>query len=67
MHENQIAQQVVDAAYHIHARLGPGLLESVDRVILWHELRKRGLAVEKEVPVPLEWDNLRFEEGFRAD
>lgn len=67
MHENEIARQVVDAAFQIHAQLGPGLLESVYRVILWHELRKRGFSVEKEVSVPLEWDNLRFEGGVRAD
>jgi GxxExxY protein len=67
MHENEIAQHVVDVAYRIHTQLGPGLLESVYRVILWHELQKRGLAVEKEVPIPLQWEGLKFEEAFRAD
>jgi GxxExxY protein len=67
MHENEIAQIVVDASFKIHSRLGPGLLESVYRIILWHELRKRGMSVEKEVPVALQWDSLQFEEGFRAD
>jgi GxxExxY protein len=65
--ENEIAKEVADAAYHVHKRLGPGLLESVYEVILAHELRKRGLSVDRQVPVPIVWDNLRFEEGFRAD
>jgi GxxExxY protein len=65
--ENAIAKEVVDAAYRIHQQLGPGLLESVYEVILAYELRKRGLNVERQVPVPIIWDNLRFEDGFRAD
>ena len=43
MTENEIATQVVDAAYHVHKRLGPGLLESVYEIVLAYELRKRGL------------------------
>jgi GxxExxY protein len=65
--ENEIAAIVVDAAYHIHKSLGPGLLESVYEVVMAYELRKRGLEVERQVPIPIVWDNLRFEEGFRAD
>ena len=67
MTENEIAQQVVDAAYKIHKALGPGLLESVYEVALIHELRKRGLAAERQVPVPIQYDSIRFDEGFRAD
>ena len=67
MTENELAKIVVDAAFHIHQRLGPGLLETVYRVVLTHELRRRGLAVEREVPVPIEFDGLKFDEGFRAD
>ena len=67
MTENEIAKVVVDAAYHVHQALGPGLLESVYEVILAHELRKRGLNVERQTPVSIIWDNLHFEEGFRAD
>jgi len=51
----------------IHRRLGPGLLESVYTVILAHELRKKGLSVEKEVPIPVKWDRIEMEVGFRAD
>src|SRR5262249_25736507 len=67
MTHNEISKIIVDAAVGIHRRLGPGLLESVYLVVLAHELRKRGLHVEKEVPIPLVWDNIRFEVGFRAD
>jgi GxxExxY protein len=67
MTENEIATQVVDAAYHIHKRLGPGLLESVYEVILAHELKKRGLKTARQVAVPIVYDSLEFEEGFRAD
>jgi GxxExxY protein len=65
--ENEIAKEVVDAAFRIHQRLGPGLLESVYEIVLAYELRKRGLHVARQVPVPIVWDELRFDEGFRAD
>lgn len=67
MHENEIARQGVDAAFHIHSKLGPGLLEGVYRTLLMWEMRKRGFAAEKEVPIPLVWDNIHFDESFRAD
>jgi GxxExxY protein len=65
--ENELARIVVDCAYKVHMRLGPGLLESVYEVVLAHELRERGLVVERQVPVPIVYDQIRFEEGFRAD
>ena len=67
MNENQIATIVLDAAFKIHTKLGPGLLESVYEVILAHELRKAGLQVERQVPIPIVYDGLKFDEGFRAD
>jgi len=67
MTENEIATQVVDAAFQIHTRLGPGLLESVYEVILAHELKKRGLKAARQVAIPIVYDSLEFEEGFRAD
>jgi GxxExxY protein len=67
MTENEIATQVVDAAYHVHKRLGPGLLESVYEAVLAYELRKRGLDVARQLAVPIEYDNMTFDEGFRAD
>ncbi len=67
MHENEIAKEVVDSAYQIHTKLGPGLLESVYEVVLAHELRQRGLKVERQVPVTITYEGLRFDEGYRID
>lgn len=67
MTENEIASEIVDAAYSIHRKLGPGLLESVYEAVLHYELTKRGLAAERQVAVPLHWEGIRLEEGFRAD
>jgi GxxExxY protein len=67
MEPNEVTAQIVDAAYRIHTGLGPGLLETVYEVTLAHELRKRGLRVRRQVPVPIEFDGLLFDEGFRMD
>ena len=64
---NRISGTIVDAAFHIHSALGPGLLESVYEAVLARELEKRGLQVERQKPVPIVFDGLRFDEGFRAD
>jgi GxxExxY protein len=65
--ENAIAKEIVDAAYKIHRTLGPGLLESVYERIFSYELQKRGLRVERQVPVFIEYDGVEFEEGYRLD
>jgi GxxExxY protein len=67
MTENEIAKEVVDACYHVHTRLGPGLLESVYSRVLEYELSKRGLRVQREVPIAVVYEELRIDEGFRAD
>ncbi len=67
MTHNEISSIIISTAIDIHRKLGPGLLESVYLAVLEYELKKRGLAVQKEVPVPVQWDNLRLEIGFRAD
>lgn len=67
MHENEVAHQVVDAAYKIHVRFGPGLLESAYQALLTYELRKRGLRVECEKPVPLIYEAVALDVGYRAD
>jgi GxxExxY protein len=67
MRENDITGIIIDTAISIHRRLGPGLLESVYAAILAHELRKRGLRVQTEVPIPVVWEQVRLEVGFRAD
>jgi len=64
---NAIAQQIVDAAYHVHRALGPGLLESVYEVCLAHELVKRNVQVERQVGLPIVYDNVRLEAGLRLD
>jgi GxxExxY protein len=65
--ENEIASVVLDAAFKIHTCLGPGLLESVYEAVLAYELAKRGLAVRRQVPIPIRYEGLEFDEGFRAD
>ena len=67
MTENEIGTIIIDAAISIHRKLGPGLLETVYEAILARELEKRGLKVERQKPVPIEFDGMKFEEGFRAD
>jgi GxxExxY protein len=67
MTENEIAKMVVDAAYKVHTRLGPGLLESVYQVVLAHELRQRGLIVGEEVSIAIHYEGLDIQNAFRAD
>lgn len=67
MKTNQITQAILDAAFHVHTQLGPGLLESVYEVVLAHELKKCGLHVERQKAIPIQYEELTFEEGFRAD
>ena len=67
MNENEIAKKILDAAFVVHTKLGPGLLESVYEVIMAHELRKQGLMVERQKPMPITYDSIRFDEAFRAD
>ncbi len=67
MHENDISKIVVDTCYKIHTTLGPGLFESVYEEILEHELINRGLKVKCQQAIPVIWDNIKFDHGFRAD
>jgi len=67
MHENDIAKQIVDAAYKIHTTLGPGLLESVYETVLAYELARRGLNVTRQAAIPVVYEQISFDEGFRAD
>ncbi len=57
MTENEVAKEIVDAAYKIHQRLGPGLLESVYEVVLAHELQKRGLKVLRQHPISIAYED----------
>jgi len=67
MSENEIAAVIVGASYKVHTALGPGLLESVYETVLAHELESRGLNVERQHAIPLSYDGMHFDEGFRAD
>lgn len=67
MTENEIAAKIVNTAYDIHVKLGPGLLESVYEEIMFYELVKQGLNVERQKAIPVIWDELKMEIGFRAD
>ncbi len=67
MTENEIAKQILDAAFAVHTKLGPGLLESVYEVVMAYELQKRGLTAERQKPMPILYDGIRFDEAFRSD
>ena len=64
---NELTGIIIDAAIKVHRVLGPGLLESVYMAALAAELRKRGLRVEREVPIPVEWEGEPLGIGFRID
>jgi len=65
--ENEISRVVVDVAIDVHTRLGPGLLESVYQKVMAHELDKRGLEVDEELALPVVWDDVKMDVGFRID
>ena len=67
MSENEIGSIIVDSAVDLHRNLGPGLLETVYEVTLARALERRGLAVQRQVSVPIEYQGETFSEGFRAD
>jgi GxxExxY protein len=64
---NQITREIVDAAYKLHSRLGPGLMESAYRLILKHDLESRGLQVAPEAPITFEYEGITIANGFRVD
>ena len=64
---NDIAREIVDAAFRIHTTLGPGLLESVYDAVLAYELARRGLRTVRQQPIPSSMTNVRIDTGFRAD
>ena len=67
MTENEIGAVIVDTAVEVHRRLGPGLLESVYEAVVAYELAAKSLAVQRQVPVRIEYKGLEFDEAFRAD
>jgi GxxExxY protein len=67
MHENEIAREIVNAAYKIHTTLGPGLLESVYEATLAYELSQRRFDVVRQQPIPVVYESVHMDMGFRAD
>jgi GxxExxY protein len=64
---DKIGSAIVDCAFRVHSELGPGLLENVYEICLWHEFGKRGLKVERQVVLPVKYDTIQFDEGYRLD
>jgi GxxExxY protein len=64
---NAIAKEIVDAAFRIHTTLGPGLLESVYQTVLAYELGRRDLRTVSQQLIPVIYDGIRIDTGFRAD
>ena len=67
MNKNEISGAVVDSAMKVHSALGPGLLESAYSICLTHELVKRGFRVHCEVPLPVVYDTVKLDVGYRLD
>ncbi|MEC4983783.1 MAG: GxxExxY protein [Oscillatoria sp. PMC 1068.18] len=65
--ENEIAREVVDVAYNIHRGLGAGLFESVYEAVMAYEFKKRGLQFERQKPLPIIYEDVHLNEGFRID
>ena len=67
MRENELSKIIVDVAFKIHTKLGPGLLESVYEEILFYELQELGLQVDRQKGIPVIWNEKKMDIGFRAD
>lgn len=67
MTENELSKIIVSTAYKIHSTLGPGLFESVYEEIMYYELCESGLHVERQKGIPVTWEDITMEIGFRAD
>ena len=65
--EERIGRAIVNAAYHVHKSLGPGLLEKVYEVCFCHILSKKGLNVHRQIDIPISFEGMVFEEGLRLD
>jgi GxxExxY protein len=67
MNENEVGTIIIDTAFYLHKNLGPGLLESVYETVLARLLSRKGLYVQRQVSIPIEFEGEKFDEGFRAD
>ena len=64
---NSWGKKIVDSAFSVHSKLGPGLLEKVYEVCFCYELQKRGINYQRQVDIPIHYDGLQFNEGLRMD
>lgn len=67
MNTNEITYKIIGCAYKVHSSLGPGLLESAYEVCMMHELLKEGLRVEQQKPLPIIYEDIKLEGGYRID
>jgi GxxExxY protein len=67
LEENRIGKEIVNAAFHVHKQLGPGLLEKVYEVCFCHVLIQKGFEIKRQLDIPIVFDGLVFEEGLRLD
>jgi len=67
MIENEISRQIIGCAIEVHKHLGPGLLESAYRDCLFYEIKQSGLKVEREIPMPIVYKEIRLDHGYRMD
>ena len=67
METNELTQQILRCAFTVHSELGPGLLESTYQECLFYELTKSGFRVEKQMPLPLIYKEIKLEAGYRID
>ncbi|MEO7484339.1 MAG: GxxExxY protein [Ferruginibacter sp.] len=66
-HEEYLAKEIVDCIYKVHKSLGPGLLEKIYEVCFCHELDKKGIDYKRQVSIPITYDGIIFDEGFKLD
>jgi GxxExxY protein len=67
MNVDELAAIAVDCGFKVHSGLGPGLLESAYEAVLSHSLARRGLRIERQKPIPIRYEGIMLDEGFRAD
>ena len=67
MKENNIGTKIIESAIKVHKELGPGLLELIYEIALIHELKKYGFNVKRQVIIPILYEGIKFDEGFKAD
>lgn len=67
MTEDEISKIVIGCAIEVHKNLGPGLLESAYQECLCYELKKRGLKIDKEKPLPVVYKEIKLDQGYRID